>query len=373
MTEDLRSGSAGTPRTADLAGQAGPSRLFVKLYMAALETGFLAAISDRDWRTLCVLALHMDAEGQCYPALTTLARELGVNLSTASQRVQSLLAFRWHGQPIVRAERARRPNGTWGGQVYTVAPAAPLRFGRGASSEPVSDSGPAAESFNSGPLGPETASPASVGYPTLVHSTPVSATVGYPALEPATRDSAMVELPSMERVADKNKIQDQQDPRDKPECPNPAESHPSCGSTASASLKGAGRGSLDTEPADRPYSSEAEAVALYLQQALQARGMRTFPPRWMASARSQAAGLLQAGLSREEFCALIDWGLAHPFWHDKITRMQQVVQLVGQWQQQDTGRRQSGGHSISDAGAAGRHPDLRALDALVVRSGTGGV
>ena len=373
MTEDLQSGSAGSPQTADLAGQAGPSRLFVKLYMAALETGFLAAISDRDWRTLCVLALHMDAEGQCYPALTTLARELGVNLSTASQRIQSLLAFRWQGQPILRAERARRPNGTWDRQVYTVAPAAPLRFGRDASSEPVVDSGAAAESSNSGLLGPEIASPASVGYPTLVRSTPVSATVVSPALEPATPDLAMVEPPSSERVAYQNKIPDQQDPRDKPELPNTAESHPSRGSSTAPLLKGAGRRAVNREPEERSLSSEAEAVALYLQQALQARGMRTFPPRWMASARSQAAGLLHAGLSREDFCALIDWGLAHPFWHDKITRMQQVVQLVGQWQQQDTGRRPAGGYSISDAGAAGRHPDLRALDALVVRSGTGGV
>ena len=373
MAEDLQSGSAGTPRTADLAGRAGPSRLFVKLYMAALETGFLAAISDRDWRTLCVLALHMDAEGQCYPALTTLARELGVNLSTASQRVQSLLAFRWQGQPIVRAERARRPNGTWGPQIYTVALAAPLRFGRDALSEPVADSGPAAESSTSVPLGPEIASPANLGYPTPVNSTPVSATLVSPTLEPATPDLSTVEPPSLERVADKNKIQDQQDPRDKPECPNPAESHPSCGSAAPAMHKGAGRDSGNTEPNERSHSSEAEAVVLYLQQALQARGMRTFPPRWMASARSQAAGLLHAGLSREDFCALIDWGLAHPFWHDKITRMQQVVQLVGQWQQQDTGRRRAGGYGISDAGAAGRHPDLRALDALVVRSGTGRV
>ena len=197
MAEDLQSGSAGTLRTAELAGQAGPSRLFVKLYMAALETGFLAAISDRDWRTLCVLALHMDAEGQCYPALTTLARELGVNLSTASQRIQSLLAFRWQGQPVVRAERARRPNGTWGRQVYTVAPAAPLHFGRDASSEPVVDSALSAESPNSMSQDSQRESPASVGYPTLVHSTPVSATVASPALESATLDSSTVEPPTM--------------------------------------------------------------------------------------------------------------------------------------------------------------------------------
>ena len=49
-------------------------QIFIKLYTAALDTGFLAAISDRDWKTLCVIALHMDAEGHCYPSLLTIAR-----------------------------------------------------------------------------------------------------------------------------------------------------------------------------------------------------------------------------------------------------------------------------------------------------------
>ncbi len=375
MAEDVHSGPAGTPRTAE---QAGPSRLFVKLYLDALETGFLAAISDRDWRTLCVLALHMDAEGQCYPSLATLARELGVNLSTASQRIQSVLAFRWQGQPVVRAERARRPNGTWSRQTYTVDPQAPLCFGRDASNAPAADSGET-ESSDPGPLGQERVSPASMGYPTLVRATLGSATMVYPALEPATLDSTSMEPSNMAHAMYKNKIQDQQDPQDKqdprnkPEFPNTAESRPSCGAAAFARGQEAGRSAMSTASAARPHNGEAQAVAAYLQQALQARGMRTFPPHWTASAQSQAAALLHAGLSREDFCALIDWGLAHPFWQDKITRMQQVVQLVGQWQQQTAGRRQPGGHSIPDAGAAGRHPDPRALDALLVRSGTAGV
>ena len=38
-------------------------QVFVKLYTVALATGFFAAISDRDWKTLCVIALHMDTHG----------------------------------------------------------------------------------------------------------------------------------------------------------------------------------------------------------------------------------------------------------------------------------------------------------------------
>jgi hypothetical protein len=104
-------------------------QIFVKLYAAAVSTGFLAAISDRDWKTLCVIALHMDTEGRCYPSRDAIARALGVNKSTASERIQSLLEFRWQGHPLVQATRERRPDGTLGRQVYTILPVAPFGFG----------------------------------------------------------------------------------------------------------------------------------------------------------------------------------------------------------------------------------------------------
>ncbi len=103
--------------------------IFVKLYTAALDSGFLAALSDRDWKTLCVIALHMDTKGQCYPSRDHIARALGVNPSTASDRIQRLMAFRWQGQPLVQVTRKRRPDGTLGRQVYTILPIVPLGFG----------------------------------------------------------------------------------------------------------------------------------------------------------------------------------------------------------------------------------------------------
>lgn len=104
-------------------------RVFIKLYTEALTSGFLAAISDRDWKTLCVIALHMDTQGQCYPSRDAIARALGVNKSTASDRIQSLLDFRWHDQPLVQTTRERHPDGTLGRQVYTILPIAPFGFG----------------------------------------------------------------------------------------------------------------------------------------------------------------------------------------------------------------------------------------------------
>ncbi len=67
-----------------LMNNPGHPDIFIKLYTAALDSGFLAALPDRGWKTLCVIALHMDATGQCYPSRDAMARALGVNPSTAS-------------------------------------------------------------------------------------------------------------------------------------------------------------------------------------------------------------------------------------------------------------------------------------------------
>lgn len=104
--------------------------LFIQFYTQAAESGFLAAVSDREWRTLCVLAVHMNAEGQCFPSRQTLARELGVSLSTVSERIQSLLGLQWNGHPVLTVERLRNANGTLGRQVYHLSPSVPLKFGK---------------------------------------------------------------------------------------------------------------------------------------------------------------------------------------------------------------------------------------------------
>ena len=53
--------------------------IFGKLYTAALDAGFLTALSDRDGKTLCVIARHMDSAGQCYPSRDHIGPALGVN------------------------------------------------------------------------------------------------------------------------------------------------------------------------------------------------------------------------------------------------------------------------------------------------------
>jgi hypothetical protein len=102
-------------------------RLFLKLYVAARTSGLLAEISDRDWKTLCVLATYMNAEGFCHPSQAELARALGCSRQMANERVNSLARFRFQEQPvllIVKAERTER--GTWTKNRYRVLPLSQL-------------------------------------------------------------------------------------------------------------------------------------------------------------------------------------------------------------------------------------------------------
>ena len=131
-------------------------RIFVKLYVAARTSGLLAAISDRDWLTLCTLATFMDKDGKCYPSQAKLARALGINRGTANERIQSLARFRFDGKPVLLIERhQRRTNGgiRFGVNRYQIMPVTRLKIfdrtgerARPSKKSPVSafpDTGPA--------------------------------------------------------------------------------------------------------------------------------------------------------------------------------------------------------------------------------------
>jgi DNA-binding XRE family transcriptional regulator len=104
-------------------------RVFVKLYVAARTSGLLREISDRDWKTLCVLATYMNAEGFCNPTQAQLAKALGVSRQMANERIQSLAKFRFQGKPVLLVERSqRKANGRWGRNGYRVLPISGLRI-----------------------------------------------------------------------------------------------------------------------------------------------------------------------------------------------------------------------------------------------------
>ncbi|MCR9095660.1 MAG: helix-turn-helix domain-containing protein [bacterium] len=101
------------------------SRMFVKMYFAARDSGLLADIGDIRWRTLCCLATYMDADGQCRPSQARVARDLGIGRQQANKRIRSLAAYRFEGRPVLRVEKTRRmtsSGGRWGNNVYSIQP-----------------------------------------------------------------------------------------------------------------------------------------------------------------------------------------------------------------------------------------------------------
>ena len=107
-------------------------RLFLKMYVAARTSRLLAAISDRDWKTLCVLATYMDKDGYCFPSQVELAAAMGCSRQMVSERVNSLARFRFHGQPVFLVVKGKHTKGgKWARNGYRVLPIATLEiFGR---------------------------------------------------------------------------------------------------------------------------------------------------------------------------------------------------------------------------------------------------
>ncbi len=108
---------------------ADPGRLFVKLYLSLRTSGLLAALGDRDLRTLVALVTFMDEESVCYPSQACLARTLGISQPAAGKRVKALLRFR----PLLDALIRRRPDGRYENTIYRIGPEAPFAIFDGPS------------------------------------------------------------------------------------------------------------------------------------------------------------------------------------------------------------------------------------------------
>lgn len=111
-------------------------QVFIKLYVAVRTSGFLANISDRDWKTLCVLATFMDSQGNCYPSQDEIATSLGVCRQAANERISSLLKYRWQEKPIVVVVKHRKDvvsgkkGQRWDNNRYTILPLSNISFGK---------------------------------------------------------------------------------------------------------------------------------------------------------------------------------------------------------------------------------------------------
>ncbi len=104
------------------------TRIFVKMYVDAVKHGLLADMGDSNWRTLCVIASHMDVNGNCWPTQSQIAKGLGISRQAASARIRKLIDYRWQGRPLVEAVKVRTDKGTWDNTRYTVLPISQLRI-----------------------------------------------------------------------------------------------------------------------------------------------------------------------------------------------------------------------------------------------------
>ncbi|MDA8192740.1 MAG: helix-turn-helix domain-containing protein [Thermaerobacter sp.] len=350
-------------------------RVFIKLYTEALTSGFLAALSDRDWKTLCVIALHMDSQGRCYPSRDAIAQALGVNRSTASERIHSLLAFRWQGQPLVQATRDRQPDGTLGRQVYTILPVVPLGFGpdtpRPDPEAPPSAADSAADptmSGNADMVQEHHVGVSQLGFIQLGKSRPLLTRSRINKIQrkqdPGSREKDLPPDPSTPSESSdltpqgvpprEASVMAAQDAR-----PCPIADRPDRNGRLATPLPTALGDTLmdqpdtvslpehrenETAPEDalvgsprpkdvgRSQPPQAQALAARLKEQLQARGVTVFPRDWHLKAAASATLLLRS-LSVSDVEALMDWALAHPFWGDKLTQMRQLVSLAPEWQQ----------------------------------------
>ena len=100
-------------------------RMFVKMYFDARDSGLLAALPDDLWKTLCCLATYIDEDGNCYPSQAVVGEALGIGRQHINYRIKRLLAFRFHGEPILsvtKSRRAERGGSRWANNVYRLRP-----------------------------------------------------------------------------------------------------------------------------------------------------------------------------------------------------------------------------------------------------------
>ncbi|MGC4375741.1 helix-turn-helix domain-containing protein [Fictibacillus sp. Mic-4] len=107
------------------------TKIFVRLYKEALNAGLIADMGAERWQTLCVIALHMNEKGECFPTQDQIAKGLGVTRSTANRRIKALVDYTWQGRPLVTAVRKRHQNGKWDNTRYTILPISQIAIFKG--------------------------------------------------------------------------------------------------------------------------------------------------------------------------------------------------------------------------------------------------
>jgi hypothetical protein len=112
----------------DVLRKSWDSRVFTRLYQTIRTSGLLAKLPDKEFKTLICLATFVDAYGNCFPSREAVAQGLGISPAAVTERINSLLAFRWQGKPLVSAKKIKGWKGMFETTVYSILPDYSLRI-----------------------------------------------------------------------------------------------------------------------------------------------------------------------------------------------------------------------------------------------------
>jgi predicted transcriptional regulator len=104
--------------------------IHVRLYRSIVTSGLSAKLGADAFFALIHIAMYMDAEGKAYPTFETLAKDMGVGLSTAKRYVKKLLEVKWNGQPLVTVSKNSKKVG-FDNNVYHIHPIAQIAIMEG--------------------------------------------------------------------------------------------------------------------------------------------------------------------------------------------------------------------------------------------------
>lgn len=103
--------SARVEREYDFIRNQWENNVFFLIHDSALYSSFLAEISPVQLHTLVTLALFMDERGKIEISVADMAKALAISFHQVHKRIEDLLNFRFHDQPILHLSRPRGKGG----------------------------------------------------------------------------------------------------------------------------------------------------------------------------------------------------------------------------------------------------------------------
>jgi hypothetical protein len=112
----------------DVSTGRGESRMFVKMYFDARDSGLLREMPADLWQLLCCLSTYMDPAGNCFPSQERIAQDLGIARETVNRKLRRLLAWQFNGMPVIRTTGKVRSAKTqrWASNRYEILPISSL-------------------------------------------------------------------------------------------------------------------------------------------------------------------------------------------------------------------------------------------------------